>query len=564
MTPSTGYGCRDVRPSGNAAAGAPAFASAMMPPPLEPEAWDPLHSPSAPGLHWSTVNASEAVPGVQTPLSWTMWTDASEASTRRAAFAIGAMTKAEREVPRDVCQRYVRVFCGRIAIQCEVLGLLGDRMPGTSGPATVSSVLGYVPPDMEFHPTRRWYPVMAYKLPTAFVMIPRQVPRFAAEYERWRRAQLTALPNMDRAQLSRVLAEARDRVTDAVGLQTTVLFAVVQPLFDALSRTVEAAGVGDVSVLSGTGGAEMAVISDIWAASRGRLTLEQVVANHGFHGPVEGELSSRVWREDPAPLRKLVDQYAARGDDAGPANETLAADERRREQTAAVLAALPRSSRPGAKLVLKLAGERILLRGVAKRSFLGAFDVGRAGARRLGEMLAACGRLAEPEDVFFLTVDELAGRLPRDVRDLVTRRRERHAEYRQFRLPSAWTGAPVPIPIEQHEGNDDRGPTLQGIGVSAGVIEGTVRVVLDPAFADVEPDEILVAPVTDPSWSSIMFISSGLIVDVGGPLSHAALVARELGIPCVVNTGNGTGRLRTGDRVRLDGSAGSVDILDID
>jgi phosphoenolpyruvate synthase/pyruvate phosphate dikinase len=77
----------------------------------------------------------------------------------------------------------------------------------------------------------------------------------------------------------------------------------------------------------------------------------------------------------------------------------------------------------------------------------------------------------------------------------------------------------------------------------------------------VEPDEVLIAQTTDPSWSSIMFISSALVVDIGGALSHAAVVARELGIPCVVSTGHGTKLIKTGDRVRVDGSTGKVEIL---
>jgi len=77
----------------------------------------------------------------------------------------------------------------------------------------------------------------------------------------------------------------------------------------------------------------------------------------------------------------------------------------------------------------------------------------------------------------------------------------------------------------------------------------------------VEPGEILVTTTTDPSWASIMFISSALVVDIGGALSHAAVVARELGIPCVVNTRNGTRSLHTGDRVRVDGNAGTVEVM---
>jgi pyruvate,water dikinase len=86
-------------------------------------------------------------------------------------------------------------------------------------------------------------------------------------------------------------------------------------------------------------------------------------------------------------------------------------------------------------------------------------------------------------------------------------------------------------------------------------------VVTDPAFDDVEPGEVLVAPATDPSWASIMFLSSALVVDIGGALSHAAIVARELGVPCVVNTVSGTRTIRTGDHVRVDGANGVVTIL---
>ena len=103
---------------------------------------------------------------------------------------------------------------------------------------------------------------------------------------------------------------------------------------------------------------------------------------------------------------------------------------------------------------------------------------------------------------------------------------------------------------------------ISGLGVSAGVAEGRVRVVVDPSFAEVEPGEVLVTSTTDPSWASIMFLSSALVVDIGGPLSHAAVVARELGVPCVVNTRTGSSVLRTGDLVRVDGNTGSVEVLD--
>ncbi|HEY1974487.1 MAG TPA: PEP-utilizing enzyme [Pseudonocardia sp.] len=90
---------------------------------------------------------------------------------------------------------------------------------------------------------------------------------------------------------------------------------------------------------------------------------------------------------------------------------------------------------------------------------------------------------------------------------------------------------------------------------------GTRRPGTDPTFAGVEPGEILVAPTTDPSWASIMFLSAGLVVDIGGALSHAAIAARELGIPCVVNTGDGSRVIQDGDMLRVDGTAGTVEII---
>ena len=101
---------------------------------------------------------------------------------------------------------------------------------------------------------------------------------------------------------------------------------------------------------------------------------------------------------------------------------------------------------------------------------------------------------------------------------------------------------------------------VEGLGVSAGVAEGAARVLLGPeGIADVEAGEILVCPTTDPSWAPAILLAAALVIDVGGALSHGAIVARELGVPCVINTGDGTSRLRTGDHLKVDGAAGRVE-----
>jgi pyruvate,water dikinase len=210
-------------------------------------------------------------------------------------------------------------------------------------------------------------------------------------------------------------------------------------------------------------------------------------------------------------------------------------------------------------LIVKLAHNYLPLRGKASR--LQALDIARAGARRLGELWAHDATIADPDDVFFLTVEEIASP-PTDLKTLVRDRRELWTAHHDVELPICWQGTPAPRLKTSHH-NTTPDAQIHGLGASAGVAEGRACVVTDPSLAhdDIEPGDILIAHTTDPSWASIMFVSGALVVDIGGMLSHAAVLARELGIPCVMGTATGTAALRTGDRVRVDGTTGRVEIL---
>jgi pyruvate,water dikinase len=143
--------------------------------------------------------------------------------------------------------------------------------------------------------------------------------------------------------------------------------------------------------------------------------------------------------------------------------------------------------------------------------------------------------------------------------DLVEERRALRERYLGLELVTpCWTGTAQGRPVVAAERVD----SLTGVAVSPGLVEGRARVVTDPADADMEPGEILVAHTTDPGWASLMFLAKALVVDIGGLLSHAAVVARELGIPCVMNTGVGTQVVSSGDVCRVDGNAGTVEILE--
>ena len=107
----------------------------------------------------------------------------------------------------------------------------------------------------------------------------------------------------------------------------------------------------------------------------------------------------------------------------------------------------------------------------------------------------------------------------------------------------------------------DDGSALVGSPVSPGVVEGVARVVFDPRAAQLSPGDILVCPGTDPSWTPLFLAAGGLVMEVGGLMTHGSVVAREYGIPAVVGVHEATTRLHSGQRVRVDGSAGRVTVI---
>ena len=111
------------------------------------------------------------------------------------------------------------------------------------------------------------------------------------------------------------------------------------------------------------------------------------------------------------------------------------------------------------------------------------------------------------------------------------------------------------------EGSAVDGDTLRGVAASAGRAEGVARVIRDPHGARLDPGEILVAPSTDPGWTPLFLTAAALVMETGGPIAHGAIVAREYGIPAVVAAAGATERIRSGQRIIVDGTLGVVRLL---
>jgi phosphohistidine swiveling domain-containing protein len=170
--------------------------------------------------------------------------------------------------------------------------------------------------------------------------------------------------------------------------------------------------------------------------------------------------------------------------------------------------------------------------------------------------MSDAGRIEDPADVFHLVLDELFE--AHEHGDLVLRRREERERLAALRLPIRFSGSWAPL----EDTAAGAGPVrLEGLGASAGVAQGTARVLRDPSDR-LEAGEVLIAHVTDIGWTPLFAGAAAVVTDIGGALSHAAVVAREYGIPCVVSTQEATTVLQTGQLIEVDGTAGTVVTVD--
>ena len=525
--------------------------------------FDPLHQESGPTTRWTTVNTAEALPGVPTPLGWTMWNHPLERAMRGAFCDIGCLPATAIRVAERVDDRYSGIFFGRFTANLDQMRAMGDLMPGTSGDALEQQLLGGVGEGVQGKPTKRRYPVVAVKLPAQAIRLPKLLDARRREIDGWWRAAVTPGGIADGC-AARVRFHEALQHFETVMRPHSIATMLAQGVYEQVTKLAAAAGMTGSETRLTTGYGQMeetALMADLWAVSRDELGLDEFLARHGYHGPAEGEVSSRSWREDPTPLKSLLETYRAMDDSAAPSAVEAGRIAEREVATAELLARLPKSRRPGARALLAAAKRHIPLREVGKAAFLQALDGARAASRVLGEELASAGAIGSPEDVCYLTVDEILGELPPDAKEVVAFRRGKRAEYLGLRLPDTWTGVADPTKIETSEAAQ-AGEQIAGLGVSPGVVVGRARVVLDAAASELEPDEVLVCATTDPSWASLFLVASALVIDIGGALSHGAIVARELGVPCVINTREGTRRLRTGDALRVDGDAGVVTVLE--
>ncbi|MEA2382514.1 MAG: hypothetical protein QOH72_2485 [Solirubrobacteraceae bacterium] len=323
------------------------------------------------------------------------------------------------------------------------------------------------------------------------------------------------------------------------------------------------------------------VLAALEGSDRGRRFLAERLRPHqqsfGYKSIWSHEFAYKTWVEDPAPIVEAVRGYLATDYDY-PSNIRSVRDDLEQagtevmegvdgEERAQLQAALDRSL---AMNPLTPDHHFYIDQGTNARLRLAVIAIGRK--------LADAGVLADAEDVVYLHYNEvrllLADQsLLGDVQELVSDRRDEQEDAAERRPPS-WVGTATEdalafpyaslwgFPEKFHAGEPATTGEVKGLAASPGVVEGTARYVTSlDQFDEVDEGDILVCRMTNPAWVVLFTKIHGLVTEAGGTMSHPAVVAREFGIPAVVGTTNAGDRIKTGDRIRVNGTTGVVEIL---
>jgi pyruvate,water dikinase len=292
---------------------------------------------------------------------------------------------------------------------------------------------------------------------------------------------------------------------------------------------------------------------------------DDFIARYGHRCAGEIDIAVPRWSEDPSMLvTTLVGML--HDDKPGTHRERHAAATRQAEDAAAqiIAAAGGPLRRAIARFLIARTRGRLGMREHPKFFMVRVLAGIRSTILEGGQMLVERGDLAARDDVWMLDLDELIDALEASSAtslraQVATRRAALQRDARLSPPPVITSDGEAPAPLERGEALPAN--MLGGIAASAGIAEGIARVVRDPAREILRAGEILVAPFTDPGWTPLFVHAAGLVMEVGGLLTHGSVVAREYGIPAVVGVASATERIRTGQRIRVDGDRGRVTLL---
>jgi len=502
----------------------------------------------------TATNASEAMPGPMTPLT----IDLQAGAIRLGNEAMGHMIALEGIALEHWVSRVTSVLGHSYYINASIGVLAAANMPGWNEETIRKDVYGSIPADVPLQP--QGPPPMPTGLAGRLGTLT-ATGRVAA----------TALKYRETAELINAAAH-REALTrsEIVELTDEQLHARALLWRDRLNQAWQASSIGVmlVGAAAATHKGEVRIDLDRLESAKPMLAVERLAAlcrtDAGLQAVARtGDVAAA--RDKSPEFAAALDEELARVGHRGPGecellNPTFGDRPALLVTAAARAAELPAPHRdpvpaPKGRTAIMAVGATVY-RERARDAVVRLTNCLRMATRERAARLIGAGLLREVEDSAYLTLDEILW-APADLPERVARRRAERVRLQGIRMPELVIGTWEPEPVS---GALAVGDTLTGLGVSAGVVEGTVKRMLS-LDDDIEPGDILVAAVTDTGHTAMFAYAGAVVTDIGGAASHAAIVAREFGIPCVVDTKTASTGLVDGQRVRVDGAAGTITLL---
>lgn len=546
---------------------------------------------------WSNANVGEALPGVGTPFTWSIIHSFSRKGFLHAFRGLGCCVPDGYEIVGSVR--------GRVYLNLSEFMSVTSQIPFIS-PKMLLQVAGGGGVD-ELEGTYRKLPRVGFlvRSPTTLsrllwsrMVSPTRIALWSQKFKRFE----SEFPFDTLSQMSMEELAALYRRTDEVFEQTGTLMLEVSShfLMNYLSTSValnrllgERAARLERALFSGLAGIRSAepgldllrmarsvarspaLVEQVLRARPERLleelagggreerslllAIEAFLESHGHRAAREAEISEPRWREDPSFPLSVLQKYLQ--DPHLPDPERMIGDRilRREEVTNRVVRSLPRPFRRFFSRLLRTSQEAARTREEMRNSVVHTIGFYRNLSLEVGRRLVAEGTLQTPEDAFFLTRPEQLAFVEEHTTGLGVVAAMRKLEHEALEslpdLPGTFVMEGDRLLLSQHEVSS--GMRLTGLPGSSGVITGRVAVVKHPGEQDkVRHGDVLVAPFTDVGWTPLFLVVSAVVTELGGPLSHSCVVAREYGVPAVVNVKNATTILKDGDIVTVDGDQG--------
>ena len=569
---------------------------------------------------WSRANVGEALPGAATPLTWSVATNFADKGFREAFGALGCHVPRGLHLFGNVHGRFYLNLTAFMKVAAQVPGLTPAALLMSASGGASASIVATLNRQIEgTHRTRFLLrlPLTAPRLLLQQLRLEGEVGAYEPEAEAQRRGlydmDLSLLPDDALSTTLRAVARLLERtgtlmlrcasasLAAHLALRTVLSVsagrrgssrleadsfadaaygpraseASIEHLAQSLvgaAQDVDSAGPGILllrvaeEVRGDPEAAALLLRGDVAQITElpdgpGRAAIERFLASYGDRAVREAELETPRWREDPAPLLAMLTSALR----APPADPDRALAQARAIADREMARLETRLSAPEIAIIRKLVElcHRFTRLRERMRSWVTrVLGMIRIVALDIDRRLVRLDPTLQPGGVFFCTHEELvlalsSGRA--DVGSMVRLRRAEHArDAARPDPPMTFMGRPPPAALPPAEG-----VRLYGLPASGGVVEGRARV-LPPGTAGLDAvgtGEILVSRTTDVGLTPLFLVAAAVVTELGGPLSHAAIVAREYGVPAVVSVPGATTAIKTGDRLRVDGDRGIVEKL---